>query len=230
MKAQKLDCDQCSNRDKSIFCDLEKASLSEVSKNKVMNAYKKGQVLFHQGNPAFGVYCVSNGKVKLTKVSENGRENVIDIVGPGDLIGYKAGMTADVNDVTATAIEDTKICFIDRAFIQKVITEEQSCAIELIKHLSHDMSEMQERMGQLQSKNVKERVEFLLDDLARRYGVKEEQGVRIGVQLSREEMASMIGVATETLIRELSILKEEGVLTQDGKTLILLKTSVSAPL
>jgi len=228
VKAQKLDCDQCAHKDKSIFCQLEHESLNEVSRNKVMNVYKRGQVLFHQGNPAFGVYCVSSGKIKLTKISEAGRENVITIVGPGDLIGYQHGNGQNVNDVTATAIEDTKVCFIDRAFLQKMIHDKNSCAMELIGHLSRDMSEMQERMGQLQSKNVKERVEFLLDDLARRYGVRSGNGVRIGVQLSREEMASMIGVATETLIRELSILKDENVLAQDGKTLILLKSSTVA--
>ncbi|MFP5459313.1 MAG: Crp/Fnr family transcriptional regulator, partial [Bacteriovoracia bacterium] len=72
-----------------------------------------------------------------------------------------------------------------------------------------------------QSRSVRERVEYLLKELAARFGAPDALGTRIGVQLSRDEMASMLGMATETLIRELSMLKEENVIRQDGKAIIL---------
>lgn len=224
MKAPKVDCSQCDNRDKSIFCQLEQESLNTVSEHKIMNAFKRGQVLFHEGNPAFGVYCISEGKVKLTKTSENGKETMLRIAGPGDLIGFQHIVQNGVNDVTATALEETKICFLDRTFLQNLVKQENSCAMELLAHVAQDMAALQDRVNGFQSKNVRERVAYMLIDLAERYGSDSKEGRRLGIQLSREEMASMLGVATETLIREISQLREEGVIDQDGKTLILVDT------
>jgi CRP-like cAMP-binding protein len=224
VKAPKVDCSQCDNRDKSIFCQLEQESLSTVSEHKIMNAFKRGQVLFHEGNPAFGVYCISEGKVKLTKTSENGKETMLRIAGPGDLIGFQHIVQNGVNDVTATALEETKICFLDRTFLQNLVKQENSCAMELLAHVAQDMAALQDRVNGFQSKNVRERVAYMLIDLAERYGSDSKEGRRLGIQLSREDMASMLGVATETLIREISQLREEGVIDQDGKTLILVDT------
>jgi CRP-like cAMP-binding protein len=221
VKATKVDCSKCESRDNSIFCQLEEASLNEVSDHKIMNAFKRGQVLFHEGNPAFGVYCISEGKVKLTKTSENGKETMLRIAGPGDLIGFQHIVENGLNDVTATALEETKICFLDRVFLQNLVKEENSCAMELLAHLAKDMTALQDRVNGFQSKNVRERVAYMLLDLAERYGSDSKEGRRLGIQLSREDMASMLGVATETLIREISQLREEGVIEQDGKTLIL---------
>lgn len=223
MKALKIDCTHCQNKDKSVFCKLEHEKLDEVSEHKIMNSFKRGQVLFHEGNPAFGVYCISEGKVKLTKNNENGKETLLRIAGPGDLIGFQHIVTSGVNDVTATALEETKICFIDRIFLQNLVKEESSCAIELLSHLAQDMASLQDRINGFQNKSVRERVAFLLLDLSQRFGVDTQDGRRLGVHLSREEMASMLGVATETLIREISILKEESVIDQEGKAIVILR-------
>jgi CRP-like cAMP-binding protein len=223
LKALKIDCEHCDNKDKSIFCKLEEESLQEVSDQKVMNSFKRGQVLFHEGNPAFGVYCISTGKVKLTKISENGKETLLGISGPGDVIGFQHILKSGINDVTATALEETKVCFIDRQFLNKKIQDEPSCAMELLSHLAKDMADMQERMANFTNKNVRERVAYLLVDLAKKYGTETGHGVRLGIQLSRDEMASMLGIASETLIRELSVLKDDGIIEQEGKVIILKK-------
>ncbi len=221
MKTHPVDCEHCDNRDKSIFCKLEKEALKDVSDHKIMNSYKRGQILFHEGNPAFGVYCISQGKVKLTKNNENGKETLLKISGPGEMIGFQYIMQSGVNDVTATALEETKICFLDRVYLQKVIQDENSCAMELLSHVARDMAYLQERVNGFQNKNVRERVAYLLLDLNKRFGADSSEGRRLNIQLSREDMARMLGIATETLIREISQLKEEGIIEQDGKTIIL---------
>lgn len=223
MKTLKVDCADCGNKDKSIFCKLEHADLQDVSDHKIMNSFKRGQVLFHESNPAYGVYCISQGKVKLTKNNENGKETLLRIAGPGDVIGFQHILQSGINDVTATALEETKICFLDRIFLQRLVQEKNSVAMELLAHLAKDMSSMQDRINGFQNKSVRERVAYLLLDLSERYGVDTQDGRRLGIHLSREEMASMLGIATETLIRELSQLKEEGVIEQEGKAIILLE-------
>ncbi len=222
MKSPKVECSNCANKYKSIFCKLEEASLTDISEHKVMNNFKRGQVLFHEGNPAFGVYCISAGKIKLTKLSEAGKETLIHIAGPGDIVGFQHMLQAGANDVTATALEESQVCFLDRQFLQKLVKEENSCAMELLGHVARDMTALQERMTGIQSRSVRERVEYLLNELGNRFGIPSADGIRLNVQLSRDEMASMLGMATETLIREISMLKEENFLKQDGKTIILL--------
>jgi CRP-like cAMP-binding protein len=106
---------------------------------------------------------------------------------------------------------------LDRQFLQKLVKEENSCAMELLGHVARDMTALQERMTGIQSRSVRERVEYLLNELGNRFGIPSADGIRLNVQLSRDEMASMLGMATET-----SMLKEENFLKQDGKTIILL--------
>ncbi len=221
LKAPQIDCSDCTNHDKSIFCQLETGDLQDVSDHKIMNRFKRGQVLFHEGNPAYGVFCISTGKVKLTKMGVGGRESLLQIAGPGDLVGFQHIVKAGLNDVTATAIEDTQVCFLDRLYLQQLVKDDNSCAMELFAHLARDMAGLQERMSVFQSKSVRERVAFLLVDLNRRFGVDDGETRRLIIQLSRDEMAAMLGVATETLIRELSTLKDEGLLEQEGKTIRL---------
>jgi CRP-like cAMP-binding protein len=221
MKSPQIDCNQCTSTEKSIFCKLEAEKLNEVSDHKIMNRFKRGQVLFHEGNPAYGAYCISSGKVKLTKIGITGSETLLQIAGPGDLVGFQHIVKSGLNDVTATALEDTQVCFLDRVYLQQVVKENSDCALELFDHVARDMSELQERMAAFQSKSVRERVAFLLLDLSRRFGVSEGKSRRLAIHLSRDEMAAILGVATETLIRELSTLKDEGLLEQDGKIMRL---------
>jgi CRP-like cAMP-binding protein len=221
LKAIKIDCSDCKNHGKSIFCQLEKSPLLEVSEHKIMNIYKKGQILFHEGNPAFGAYCLSEGKVKLSKTNENGKETLLRIAGPGELVGFQNILANGLSDVTATALEETKICFIDRPFLNGFIQKEASCAMELLSHLAQDMADLQNRVNGFQTKSVSERVAMTLLDLSEKYGVETPQGIRLDITLSREDMASLLGMATETLIRELSIMKDEGSIAQDGKTIII---------
>ncbi len=93
--------------------------------------------------------------------------------------------------------------------------------MELLSHVARDMAYLQERVNGFQNKNVRERVAYLLLDLNKRFGADSSEGRRLNIQLSREDMASMLGIATETLIREISQLREEGIIEQDGKTIIL---------
>jgi len=222
VKTEKVDCSQCKNKNRSIFCHLEKLDLENLSEHKIMNTFKRGQTLYYQGNPAFGVYCISSGKIKLTRSSDDGKEAILRIAGPGDLIAFQDMLHQSLHEVTATAIEDTQVCFIDRSYIQNLLREKNSCTSELLDQFARELSSMQDRINGLQSKNVRERVAYVLLDLAHRYGVDTQDGLRLGIHLSREEYASMLGIATETFIRELSLLKEEGIIDQEGKAIVIL--------
>lgn len=222
MKKETLHCEDCGAKDKGVFCDLEAATLTEVDGHKISNVYKKGQTLFFQGNPPHGLYCVSTGKIKVSKIGPDGKESIVRIASAGDVIGHRSLFTNELYNATASAIEDSHICFIDKQYILKLVAKDPSVALNLIQNLSHDLGVAENKVASLSQKNVRERLAELLLSLKETFGVKEEKGIRLDIKLTREEMASLIGVANETLIRFLTELKDENIIDQNGKILYIL--------
>lgn len=216
-----INCENCASRGKGIFCELENLALSQVSDTKIMNTYKKGHVIFHQGNPPFGLYCVNSGKIKITKIGNDGTETIIRVAGPGDVLGHRSLFSNENYTATATALEDTAICFIDKKFIHKTMQEEPSIALNIIQKLSKEMGSAETMNASMFQKNVRERLAELLLTLSKSYGIKEKNRIKLDIKLSREEMASMIGTATETVIRFITEFKEEQIIEQEGKTIYI---------
>lgn len=216
-------CDQCPSRDKGIFCDLEKTALSSVSGNKVMNSYKKGQTIFFQGNPPFGLYCIAQGKIKVSKMGSDGKESIVRIAGPGDVLGHRSLFSKENYSATATVMEDANICFLDKNFIYSALKNEPSMALNLIHKLSRDMGAAESRNASMSQKSARERLAELFLTFKKSYGVQEADGrIRLDIKLSRDEIASIVGTAHETIIRLVSEFKDEGLLEQEGKIIYIL--------
>ncbi len=217
-------CQHCPSQGKGVFCDLESSELDELSQHKVTNTYKKGQTLFVQGNHPFGLYCINSGNIKVTKTGADGKETIVRVAQGGDILGHRSLFTSDFYTATATALEETKVCFIDKKYILKVIEENPSVSLHVINKLSRDMGSAENRLSSLHQKNVRERLAELLLLLEQTHGEDIEEGRRLNIKLTREEMATMIGTANETLIRFISEFKDEGLIEQQGKIIILKDT------
>ena len=220
-KTTHASCEHCVSRSEGIFCDLEIPGLDEISHHKINNTYKKGQTLFIQGNHPFGIYCISKGNIKLTKTGADGKETIVRIAKGGDILGHRSLFTDDNYSATATAMEDTEVCFIDKKFILKVIENNPSVALSVINKLSRDMGTAEKKLSSLHQKNVRERLAELILSLKASHGVKENGKWKIDLKLTREELATMIGTANETLIRFMTEFKEAGIIEQEGKTIII---------
>jgi CRP-like cAMP-binding protein len=193
-----------------------------MASQKVLNTYKKGQTLYFQGNPAFGLYCLKTGKVKISKMGNDGKEIILRIAGPGDVLGHQNIFNNDFYTSTATVIENAVVCFIDKKFVTEKIASEQSIAINIIKKLSDEMTAFENRNAAMSHKNVRERLAELLVGLKKTYGIFEDGKIKLDIKLSREEMASMVGTANETIIRFISEFKDEGILEQVGKVIYIM--------
>lgn len=223
LKNSQHSCSNCPSLSKGVFCSLGEVELKNVSSHKVTNVYKKGQTLFVQGNHPFGLYCISSGNIKVTKIGADGKESIVRIVTAGDVLGHRSLFTNQYYMATATALEDTTVCFLDKKFIMKVINDEPTVSMNIIEKLSTDMGAAENKLSSLHQKNVRERLAELLLLLKESHGVKDEKGhYRLDLKLTREEMATMIGTANETLIRFISEFKEAGLIEQDGKTICII--------
>ncbi len=221
-KIKEIDkCQNCPSKGKGIFCDLDNPELDDLSQHKVTNTYKKGQTLFVQGNHPFGLYCINSGNIKVTKTGADGKETIVRVAQGGDVLGHRSLFTSQFYTATATALEETKVCFIDKKYILKLIEEKPSVSLHVINKLSRDMGAAENKLTSLHQKNVRERLAELLLLIKETHGEECDEGIKLNIKLTREEMATMIGTANETLIRFMSEFKDEGLIEQKGKTIIL---------
>ena len=136
MRANKSShCQNCPSMGSGIFCDLQALPLDDLSRQKVTNIFKKGQTLFVDGNPAYGLYCISQGNIKISKVSNEGKDAIVRIAKAGDILGHRSIFTHQHYAATATAIEETKVCFIDKKYIFKRDQDEPTVAKNIILRL-----------------------------------------------------------------------------------------------
>ncbi len=214
-------CENCPSKNDGIFCNLNFTELDEISQHKITNKYKKGQTLFVQGTHPFGLYCISTGNIKLTRTGIDGKESIVRIVHAGDILGHRSLFTDEDFGKTATAMEDTEVCFIDKKYILSLIEKNPSVALNIINKLSRDMGNAENKLTSLHQKNVRERLAELLLSLKATHGTKEGNRYRIDLKLTREEMATMIGTANETLIRFMTEFKDAGIIEQEGKVIYI---------
>lgn len=218
---EKLSCNGCPAKEKSIFHDLEPAALEKVSHRKNTNTYKKGDTLFIDGNPSFGLYCINNGRVKVSKTGNDGKEFIVRIANEGDIVGHRSVFSNERYTATAKVLQDSTICFFDKTYFFDLIKCEPAVSLNVIKRLSQAMGMAENKNASIVQKNVRGRLAELLLGLNKTYGKNEDGKFKLDIILTREELASLVGTAHETVIRLLTEFKEDGLIEQNRKSLYI---------
>lgn len=215
------DCLGCEIRQNGLFGGLCSTDLGHLSTNKTSNLYRKGQVLFHEGTRPMGVFCVYGGKVKIYKLGRDGKEQITKIVKQSDLLGYKALISEETYPVSAETLEDSNICFIPKTDFLEVLHSSEELHDRVLKAVCHELGVMSERMTDLAQKSVRERLALSLLMLKDTYGLDATDNGRVEINLTREDMANIVGTATETLIRLLHDFKEEKLISTKGRKIAI---------
>jgi CRP/FNR family transcriptional regulator len=222
-KTTKPECAHCASRFHSVFCDLSHENVHRLNDSKHCNHFKKGQDIFLEGFASLGLYCINNGKVKVHRNGEMGKQPIVRLAKSGDIVGYRALITGEPYSATATALEDSSICFIPRDTFFGLINTDALLSMQVMKLLSHDLGHAETTINSLVQKSVRERMAEALLYLRETYGLQAD-GKTLNVQMSREDFANLVGTATETAIRLLSEFKQEGYIALEGKKVLLLQT------
>lgn len=209
-------CKHCEQRFNSILCKGKPDFLEDMATQKICNTYKKGQTLFNEGSHPFGIYCINNGKLKLAHVGDDGKEQIIRLLKGGDVIGYRALLSGDRYGASAVALEDTQVCFIPKEIFVNLLKNDPNLALEMMRMLSDELHRAEMKLTHLAQKPVRERLAETLLFIKETYGY-EEDGITLNVRLSREEIANLVGTATESTIRILSEFKKDNMVDLDGK-------------
>lgn len=208
-------CQFCNFHAKSAFAGMSKEGLDELSHLKTCVSYRKGQVIMNEGARPQGVYCIHRGKVKLYTMGTEGKEQIIKFLTNGELIGYRSILSDEPISASATALEDTFACYIPKSSFFKVIEDNPKFSLNLLKLSCHELGEAGKMITSLAQKNVKERLAEILLILKATFG-EDEDGF-VDISLTREELANMVGTATESVIRLISELRKDGYITSKGK-------------
>ncbi|MBC8265466.1 MAG: Crp/Fnr family transcriptional regulator [Flavobacteriales bacterium] len=220
-KAEIPNCEDCKTRGKSIFCDLKSDELADLSYNKGCSSYKKGQVIFYEGRRPTGLYCINKGKVKIAKLGEEGKEQIVRLAREGDILGYRSLIGGDAYSASAETLEETSVCFIPKEAIFNLIRQSPEFSIKIIELVSKDLKSAENKVTDLAQKHVRERVAEALLMLKETYGLEDDEQT-LGVALTREVLANIVGTATETVIRLLSELKKDEIIALEGRKIKIL--------
>lgn len=219
---QQPDCEHCTSRKDSLFTDLPQGDLRELSSYKTCNVYQKGQVIFYEGNAPMGLYCINKGKIKVYKMGRLGKEQIVRLAKPGDLIGYRALIGEDEYTATAEALEDSVICFIDKKSFQRVVDADPGIPAKIMRNLCAELRDAENFIQSMAQKSVRERLAEVILILKKKYGTDPDDSALLAVSLTREDIANLTGTAIETAIRLLSDLKEEGLIAFEGRKIRIL--------
>ncbi len=199
----------------STFLDNARGlkELQDLSQDRKKRTFKKKETIFFEGDNANSLYYLNSGKVKAIKTDDYGKELVTDLYGPGEFMGYIALLEVSPYKETGIAIEDSEVSIIPREDFTTLITRNRDVANKFIKMLSNNVTEKEERLLKLAYGTVRERTAEALIDLQENHSEPESDDIKI----SREDLASIVGTATESLIRTLSEFKSDGLIEIDGR-------------
>tara|TARA_R110001599_G_scaffold38341_1_gene117601 strand:- start:6264 stop:6950 length:687 start_codon:yes stop_codon:yes gene_type:complete len=216
-------CEQCIVRQLNSLKTLTRKELSNISACKTTRTVKKGEVIFDEGDYINGVFCVSEGVCKVSKRSANGREQIIHLINKGDFLGERSLINDDAANLKATAINDMEVCFIPREEIINDLKQNPEFSMSVLQNMAMSLKNTDNVIVDMAQKTVKQRLAETLLNLDKKFGRNRDN--ILNIHLSREDIANIIGTATESAIRLLSEFKRDELISLKGKNISILNVS-----
>jgi len=205
-----------------IFSGLDDSAAASLRASMTLVKLRKGQSLFKEGDDGDHLFIVSNGKVKLGTKSPDGRENLLMILGPGDMFGDLSLFDSGPRTATATAVTDTKLLSLGQDKVIPWIKEHPEVSLHLLARLASRLRRTNEVVGDLVFSDVPGRVAKALIDLGVKFGEKREEGLFVNHDLTQEELAQLVGASRETVNKALADFAQRGWLRLEARSVMIL--------
>lgn len=201
----------------SVFSSLDDLELKELSPYLAQEQVRRKEKIFSEGDPPEWFYIVVAGKVKMTKLSHEGRELILEVIGPADFFGAFAVLKGFPYPANAVAMEDSTLLKMSRQSLIGIIDRFPTIMYDITANLGQRTKELYETLKNIALGRVESRIAALLLKLADRVGSARDDGVMvIGMKLTKQDIAEMVGTTVETSIRIMSRLKKAGIIEDDG--------------
>nr|WP_225224432.1 Crp/Fnr family transcriptional regulator [Cellulomonas sp. JH27-2] len=182
----------------------------------------RGDVLFHEGEPGDRLYVVRDGKIKLGRRSSDGRENLLAVLGPGEMFGELSLFDPGPRTATASVVADAVVLELGHSELVGWLQERPAVAQQLLQALARRLRRTNEALADLVFSDVPGRVAKALLDLSTRFGETVDEGIRVAHDLTQEELAQLVGASRETVNKALADFAARGWVRREGRAVVLL--------
>lgn len=204
----------------NLFAGVSDREMQEIAHGSTMRNVDRGRVLVHPDEPSEMVYVIKEGRVKVSRYSADGREQILALLEPGDVIGELA-LVQQAETVQVEAFEDTLVCGIRREDFLRLIQRQPEVMLQVMKVLAERLRAAEEEIADLVFRTVPGRLASLLLRLAQGYGRTTPAGQRLDLRLTHHDIGAMIGATRETVTAVFSRLREEGIIAFDRHHVVI---------
>lgn len=221
-------CEICYLRQYELFKDLNEEELDQLGRGSQPTMVPKREYIFTPEEPSNQIYMLKSGRVRISRLSETGKHFTLVILEPGDIFGESALFGDEPRRHFAEVLDDAQICAIDKREFEKVAMSNPTVSLKIAQIVEHRLTEAQEQIENLVFYDVQTRLARLLLKLADIHGERVEGGVQIGIKLTHEDIASLIGSTRETTSKILNEFRSNGWIDVKKRQIILLDQKVLA--
>lgn len=201
-----------------IFKNLEQAKLNEIMQAVRGISIKKGEILYHAGDTTDSMYIVNHGQVKIYRLSETGKEQIVRILNPGDFTEERVLFKQSVNENYAEAMIDSDICSIKGSDLQNLLLKYPTISLEILTEISSRLDTSERQTTRFATESAETRIALFLAELL---DSEENDGKTVNLPMSKKDLASYLGTTPETLSRRLSDFEAAGYIKQKGQRSII---------
>ncbi|MEO6290154.1 MAG: Crp/Fnr family transcriptional regulator [Ginsengibacter sp.] len=205
----------------SVIKNLPTDELATLTANMNTQVYNKGEIIFREGAYATGIFFIQEGKVKKYKVDKEGKEQIIYVANTGEIIGYHALLAEERYPDSAAVLENSDIAFIPKDDFLEVLKKSEVFSQRLLKTLSHEFFVLINSITLFAQRSVRERFAVQLILMREKYKENFTPGMAVEINMSREDLASLVGTARENILRILKDFKKEGILETNGRKIVI---------
>ncbi|MBX5490344.1 MAG: Crp/Fnr family transcriptional regulator [Chloroflexi bacterium] len=206
-----------------LFAELPPDRIRELAQMCRRRTYQRGETIFHKGDPASGLYVITDGQVKIVLPSETGEEALLAVLEPGDFFGELALFDGQPRSATVVAVKRAEALLLPRDDFLGFVARNPEVAIALFAVLSRRLRATDELIEDAVFLDVPGRLAKRLLDLAARHGRQTDQGIEIDIKLTQQDLAAMVGATRESVNKHLGWMRDRRLLLLDRQRIILLR-------
>ncbi|MGQ7870232.1 Crp/Fnr family transcriptional regulator [Sunxiuqinia sp. sy24] len=212
--------EECELSGFQLFKKLTEQEFAQLNYEKTCSLFKKGSIIYREGSRLTGFYCVTKGIVKILKTGIDGKEQIIRFAKKGEIIAYRSLLSEESACTTAKVIEEAVLCHIPYQTLQFLIQSNWQFSHHMLQIICKELREANDYITDIAQKTVRERLAEVLLLLKEAFELDNSNTLQIS--LTREELANIVGTATESVIRLLSEFKQDKLIELQGRKIKLL--------
>lgn len=206
----------------SIFSVLTPEQLGRLTEKIAHKNFKKGQIIFFEGDVSDKLYVINKGKIKIFKYTREGKEQILYLLSEGDFVGDLSLLKKDEFKFNAEALEDSNICILTKDDFDGIIKETPEIGLQILQVVYDRIVKLENLIQSLSTKDIEARIAGLLLSFVKDFGVAKGDIIELELPLNREDIANYIGVTRETISRKLGSMQEQGVIELIGSKKIII--------